>query len=65
VQGVYKTKAYVFYRDSKEISDIVEGSKDFMLDAIYSLLKNIDDSCVTFDQNDLYETTDTNYHIEE
>jgi len=52
---------YIFIIGSTDIENIIEGSKDFIMQTTYDILRNCDDHALTFDDEKLTRTTDTIY----
>ena len=53
--------AYVYQVSTKEITDVIAGSYEYVMDYVYSLMCNFDGLAMTLGPEDLTETAQTNY----
>ena len=53
--------AYVYKISTKEITDTVAGSYEYVMEYVYSLMCNFDGLAMTLDSSELHETEQTNY----
>ena len=54
-------KGYIFGIKDREVLDVLEGKKEFIMESACSLLDNGEDVGLAFDDEYLTITTDTNY----
>lgn len=52
-------KGYIFCINDNTVTDILEGSKEFVMECAFNLLKNNDNTGLSFDDDLLTITTDT------
>ena len=52
---------YVFDISTKEITDVIAGSYEYVMESAYALMCNCDGLAVALESKELIETTDTNY----
>ena len=53
--------AYVYQISTKEITDVIAGSYEYVMESAYALMCNFDGLAVTLELEELVETADTNY----
>ena len=53
--------AYVYQISTKEITDVIAGSYEYVMDYSYALMCNFDGLAMTLSSEELTETDQTNY----
>ena len=53
--------AYVYQINTKEITDVITGSYEYVMESAHALMCNCDGLAMTLESEELTETTDTNY----
>ena len=53
--------AYVYQISTKEITDVITGSYEYVMESTHTLTYNCDGLAMTLESEELTETTDTNY----
>lgn len=53
--------SHVYQVSTKEITDVIAGSYEYVIESAYALMCNCDGLAVTLESKELIETTDTNY----
>ena len=57
--------AYVYQISTKEITDVIAGSYEYVMESAYALMCNCDGLAVTLESEELTETDQTNYTREQ
>ena len=52
---------YVYQISTKEITDVIAGSYEYVMDYAYALMCNFDELAMTLGSEELTETDQTNY----
>ena len=53
--------AYIYQISTKEITDVIAGSYEYVMESAYTLMCNCDGLAVTLESEELTETDKTNY----
>ena len=53
--------AYVYQISTKEITDVIAGSYEYVMESAYALMCNCDGLAVTLESEELTETDQTDY----
>jgi hypothetical protein len=53
--------AYVYQIGTKEITDVIAGSYEYVMESAYALMCNFDGLAVTLESEELIETDQTDY----
>lgn len=53
--------AYVYQISTKEITDVIAGSYEYVMESAYALMCNLDGLAITLESEELTETDKTNY----